>query len=35
MGFSGDPLYIGMDITIASFDDISEVNMVIERKLII
>ncbi|XP_021954165.2 gamma-aminobutyric acid receptor subunit beta-like isoform X1 [Folsomia candida] len=25
--FAGDPLYIGMDITIASFDDISEVNM--------
>lgn len=25
--FGGDPLYIGMDITIASFDAISEVNM--------
>lgn len=25
---TGDPLYIGMDITIASFDAISEVNMV-------
>ncbi len=24
----GDPLYVGMDITIASFDAISEVNMV-------
>jgi len=24
----GDPLYIGMDITVASFDGISEVNMV-------
>lgn len=24
----GDPLYIGMDLTIASFDSISEVNMV-------
>jgi hypothetical protein len=24
---SGDPLYVGMDITIASFDAISEVNM--------
>lgn len=23
----GDPLYVGMDITIASFDAISEVNM--------
>ena len=26
--FAGDPLYVGMDITIASFDAISEVNMV-------
>ena len=26
--FSGDPLYVGMDLTIASFDSISEVNMV-------
>lgn len=25
---TGDPLYVGMDITIASFDAISEVNMV-------
>jgi gamma-aminobutyric acid receptor subunit beta len=25
--FGGDPLDIGMDITIASFDEISEVNM--------
>lgn len=25
--FGGDPLYVGMDITIASFDAISEVNM--------
>ncbi|KAH7646663.1 gamma-aminobutyric acid receptor subunit beta-like [Dermatophagoides farinae] len=25
--FGGDPLYIGMDLTIASFDSISEVNM--------
>lgn len=25
---SGDPLYVGMDLTIASFDAISEVNMV-------
>lgn len=25
---SGDPLYVGMDLTIASFDHISEVNMV-------
>lgn len=24
----GDPLYVGMDLTIASFDHISEVNMV-------
>ncbi|KAH9517218.1 Gamma-aminobutyric acid receptor subunit beta-2, variant 3 [Dermatophagoides farinae] len=27
--FGGDPLYIGMDLTIASFDSISEVNMVV------
>jgi hypothetical protein len=26
--FTGDPLYVGMDLTIASFDSISEVNMV-------
>ncbi|KFM66677.1 Gamma-aminobutyric acid receptor subunit beta-like protein, partial [Stegodyphus mimosarum] len=26
--FGGDPLYIGMDMVIASFDSISEVNMV-------
>lgn len=26
--FTGDPLYVGMDMTIASFDSISEVNMV-------
>jgi hypothetical protein len=26
--FTGDPLYVGMDLTIASFDAISEVNMV-------
>jgi hypothetical protein len=26
--FLGDPLYIGMDMTVASFDGISEVNMV-------
>lgn len=26
--FPGDPLYVGMDLTIASFDAISEVNMV-------
>ena len=26
--FKGDPLHIGMDLTIASFDSISEVNMV-------
>jgi len=26
--FLGDPLYIGMELTIASFDSISEVNMV-------
>lgn len=26
--FLGDPLYVGMDLTIASFDAISEVNMV-------
>ncbi|XP_075214226.1 gamma-aminobutyric acid receptor subunit beta-like isoform X2 [Lycorma delicatula] len=25
--FGGDPLYVGMDLTIASFDSISEVNM--------
>ncbi|GBP17013.1 Gamma-aminobutyric acid receptor subunit beta-like [Eumeta japonica] len=25
--FAGDPLYVGMDLTIASFDAISEVNM--------
>lgn len=25
---SGDPLFVGMDLTIASFDAISEVNMV-------
>lgn len=25
---AGDPLYVGMDLTIASFDSISEVNMV-------
>lgn len=28
INFSGDPLYVGMDLTIASFDAISEVNMV-------
>ena len=26
--FSGDPLYVGFDLTIASFDSISEVSMV-------
>lgn len=26
--FGGDPLYVGMDLTIASFDSISEVSMV-------
>lgn len=26
--FTGEPLYVGMDLTIASFDSISEVNMV-------
>lgn len=26
--FKGDPLLVGMDLTIASFDAISEVNMV-------
>ena len=26
--FAGEPLYVGMDLTIASFDSISEVNMV-------
>ena len=30
----GDPLYVGMDITIASFDAISEVNMVSKINLI-
>lgn len=30
----GDPLYVGMDITIASFDAISEVNMVSKFVLI-
>lgn len=30
--FAGDPLYVGMDMTIASFDSISEVNMV--RKVV-
>ena len=26
--FGGDPLYVGFDLTIASFDSISEVSMV-------
>jgi len=26
--FTGDPLYVGMVLTIASFDSISEINMV-------
>ena len=26
--FTGDPLYVGFDLTIASFDSISEVSMV-------
>ena len=26
--YSGDPLYVGFDLTIASFDSISEVSMV-------
>ena len=26
--FAGDPLYVGFDLTIASFDSISEVSMV-------
>ena len=26
--FPGDPLYVGFDLTIASFDSISEVSMV-------
>lgn len=26
--FGGEPLFVGMDLTIASFDAISEVNMV-------
>lgn len=30
--FSGDPLHVGMDLTIASFDAISEVNMVSSPK---
>ena len=28
ISFSGDPLYVGFDLTIASFDSISEVSMV-------
>ena len=28
MFFAGDPLYVGFDLTIASFDSISEVSMV-------
>ena len=28
MFFTGDPLYVGFDLTIASFDSISEVSMV-------
>jgi hypothetical protein len=30
--FTGEPLYVGMDLTIASFDSISEVNMVSKIK---
>lgn len=33
--FPGDPLHVGMDLTIASFDAISEVNMVSLFKLAI
>jgi len=29
--FSGDPLYVGFDLTIASFDSISEVSMVSQK----
>ena len=31
---SGDPLYVGFDLTIASFDSISEVSMVSAQFLI-
>ena len=30
---SGDPLYVGFDLTIASFDSISEVSMVSAFKI--
>ncbi|GFY70597.1 putative GABA-activated chloride channel [Trichonephila inaurata madagascariensis] len=32
--FGGKPLYIGMDLNIASFDSISEVNMVSALKIL-
>lgn len=32
---TGDPLHVGMDLTIASFDAISEVNMVSMLKVVI
>lgn len=32
---AGDPLYVGMDLTIASFDAISEVNMVSIYRILI
>ena len=28
INYAGDPLYVGFDLTIASFDSISEVSMV-------
>ena len=31
--FGGDPLYVGFDLTIASFDSISEVSMVSGRAI--